>query len=67
MLHFAPRRVNKKFPTIVSDGSGGAIITWIDTRNYSHSEIDIYEQSISADGFVLVKLSLFEAMETIKE
>ncbi|MBI4549058.1 MAG: hypothetical protein HY707_13830, partial [Ignavibacteriae bacterium] len=38
------------FPTIVSDGTGGAIITWSDTR--SGSSLDIYAQRINASGVV---------------
>jgi hypothetical protein len=37
-------------PTIVSDGEGGAIVTWCDYR--SGSKPDIYAQRISADGTV---------------
>jgi predicted lipoprotein with Yx(FWY)xxD motif len=36
-------------PTIVSDGSGGAIITWYDTRSGNY---DIYVQRINASGTV---------------
>jgi hypothetical protein len=38
------------YPTIVSNGSGGAIITWIDYRNGSYA--DIYAQLINAFGVV---------------
>jgi len=34
-------------PHIVSDGSGGAIITWDDYRNGNY---DIYAQGVSASG-----------------
>jgi hypothetical protein len=37
-------------PTIVSDGSGGAIITWYDFRNGTDN--DIYAQKINASGVV---------------
>jgi len=37
-------------PAIVSDGSGGAIITWYDVRSGSY--YDIYAQRVSADGVV---------------
>ena len=37
-------------PTIASDGSGGAIITWYDSRN---GNTDIYAQRINASGAVL--------------
>ena len=37
------------FPTITSDGSGGAVITWVDDRNRN---ADIYAQRISAGGMV---------------
>ncbi len=37
------------WPTIVSDGSGGAIITWGDQRSGSY---DIYAQRVDADGNV---------------
>ncbi|MBI5589078.1 MAG: hypothetical protein HY881_01210, partial [Deltaproteobacteria bacterium] len=40
------------WPTITSDGSGGAIITWIDYRNNSFIA-DIYAQRIDASGTVL--------------
>jgi FlgD Ig-like domain/PGAP1-like protein/Fibronectin type III domain len=38
-------------PTMVSDGAGGAIVTWGDFRPGSYS--DIYAQRISADGIAL--------------
>ncbi len=40
---------NQQFPTIVSDGSGGAIITWYDGRN---GFTDIYAQHVNASGMV---------------
>ncbi len=39
-------------PTIVSDGSGGAIIAWQDHRNFAATSADIYAQKITGDGFV---------------
>jgi len=36
-------------PTIVSDGAGGAIVTWVDPRS---GNFDIYAQRISAGGTV---------------
>ncbi len=41
---------NQDAPTIVSDGSGGAIITWMDNRN---GNFDIYAQRANAFGSVL--------------
>lgn len=38
------------YPTIVSDGSGGAIITWFDYR--SSTNTDIYAQKVNASGVV---------------
>ena len=38
------------FPTIVSDGAGGAIVTWYDTRSGTNQ--DIYAQRINASGAV---------------
>jgi len=40
---------NQSSPTIVSDGSGGAIITWFDLRSGNY---DIYAQRINAGGTV---------------
>ena len=45
----APENQNR--PRIVSDGAGGAIITWHDVRN-GISNSDIYVQHIDADGNV---------------
>jgi hypothetical protein len=42
---------NHQFPRIVSDGSGGAIIAWQDSRN---GDFDIYAQWIDADAFELL-------------
>ena len=36
-------------PQLVSDGSGGAIITWVDNRN---SNTDIYAQRVNSSGLV---------------
>ena len=42
---------NQERPTIVSDGAGGAIVTWYDTR--SGAGADIYAQRINGDGVTL--------------
>ena len=47
---------NQQYPAITSDGSGGAIITWVDDRNYqinSYSLSDIYAQRINSSGATL--------------
>jgi hypothetical protein len=42
---------NQLSPTMINDGSGGAIITWMDSRNSSGLHIfDIYAQRINASG-----------------
>jgi hypothetical protein len=43
---------NQLSPTMVSDGSGGAIITWYDYRNSATTGSDIYAQRINASGAV---------------
>jgi hypothetical protein len=45
-------------PRLVSNGYGGAIMTWIDYQNVNR---DIYAQSINNEGIVPIKLSEFEA------
>src|SRR5204863_234844 len=40
---------NQIFPTIVSDGVGGAIVTWYDSRSGNY---DIYAQHVLASGAV---------------
>jgi hypothetical protein len=37
-------------PTLVPDGVGGAIVTWMDMRNAATTEWDIYAQRVSAAG-----------------
>lgn len=44
---------NQERPRIVSDNQGGAIISWIDYRNRSTNNADIYAQRIGADGSLL--------------
>ncbi len=39
-------------PSIVSDGAGGAIITWYDNRNSGTTDDDIYAQRINSAGVV---------------
>ena len=46
----APPPAISTYPTIVSDGAGGAIVTWQDCR--SGTDCDIYAQRISAAGAV---------------
>ncbi len=41
---------NQSYPTITSDGAGGAIITWYDRRSGSND--DIYAQRVDASGAV---------------
>ena len=40
---------NEIWPTITSDGAGGAVVTWMDDRNASY---DIYAQRVNASGAV---------------
>ena len=40
---------HQQLPAIVSDGAGGAIVAWQDSRR-AYSAYDIYAQRISADG-----------------
>jgi hypothetical protein len=44
--------LNQLNPTIISDGAGGAIITWQDYQGGSSSSWDIYAQRINASGSV---------------
>ena len=46
-IHLSPGPGNKRLPQLVSDGSGGAIITWMDTRNGGW---DIYAQRVDSTG-----------------
>jgi len=39
----------QRYPTIVADGAGGAVVTWFDQRN---GNIDIFAQRVSAGGTV---------------
>src|SRR5882724_287809 len=41
---------NQTLAQVISDGAGGAIITWVDTRNGAQ---DIYAQRIDATGTLL--------------
>ncbi|SHG50912.1 Por secretion system C-terminal sorting domain-containing protein [Flavobacterium fluvii] len=43
---------SQDMPTIVSDGSAGAIITWTDNRSNINDEYDIYAQRINSSGTV---------------
>jgi len=40
---------DQRFPQIISDGTGGAIIAWIDQRN---GNLDIYAQNVNPDGIL---------------
>jgi hypothetical protein len=47
ILSIAP--VDQELPALVSDGAGGAIVVWRDTRNASY---DVYAQRIESSGLV---------------
>ncbi len=40
----------QEYPQVISDGNGGAIITWQDKRN--GNDKDIYAQKVNADGVI---------------
>ncbi len=42
----------QNFPQIISDGAGGAIITWQDYRNVMTTNLDIYAQRVNSAGVV---------------
>ncbi|HTX19148.1 MAG TPA: T9SS type A sorting domain-containing protein [Bacteroidota bacterium] len=52
--------MTQQSPEIVSDGSGGAIITWADYRQ-GNTFTDIYAQSVSANSVLPVELISFTA------
>lgn len=39
-------------PRLVSDGSGGALVIWLDTRNSTTTGSDIYAQRLGTDGAI---------------
>lgn len=41
---------NQSNPDIVSDGSGGAIVTWFDARSFGTSRSDIYAQRVDGNA-----------------
>ncbi len=41
----------QRYPQIVSDGAGGAIVAWVDERS-AEGEQDVYAQRVDADGFM---------------
>jgi hypothetical protein len=49
---------DQQYPTIVSDGSGGAIITWQDPRNGTY---DIYAQRVTSDAALPIQLASLTA------
>ena len=48
------------FPSLVGDGSGGAIITWQDYRVAYPDSVDIYTQQVNANGNLGVVLGIFD-------
>ena len=44
--------LDQRYPLIISDGSGGAIITWTIDRRYTDTDENIYAQRINSTGFV---------------
>ena len=44
---------DQSLPELISDGSGGAIITWQDRRDRSSTELDIYAQRVNSAGVSL--------------
>jgi hypothetical protein len=41
---------DQSFPSILADGSGGAIIGWIDARNFGTTGFDLYVQRLDGSG-----------------
>jgi len=48
---------NQRYPWLVSDGAGGAIIAWLDARGST----DVYAQRVFSDSSLPVELSAFTA------
>jgi hypothetical protein len=46
---------------VISDGTGGALAFWVDARDSSTTDYDIYAQRLAIDGPVPVQLSLVSA------
>ena len=45
-----PTSAGQSSPAIVADGAGGAIVAWVDNRNYANSGADLYAQHLTANG-----------------
>ena len=43
-------KIYQNFPTMTSDGLGGAIFAWVDRRNYSSNKENIYAQRVNSTG-----------------
>ena len=44
---------DQRYPKIVSDGFGGAVVTWWDHRDDTITNIDVYAQRVDASGSVV--------------
>lgn len=57
--------LDQLYPKIVSDGSGGAIITWDDIRN-TNTDANIYAQRINSSGFIQWTIDGVAICDTIR-
>ena len=55
------------FPTLVSDGSSGAIITWQDYRVAYPDSVDIYAQQVNANGNLGIIIGIDELPILIRD
>ena len=52
-LTISTATLSQSNPEAIADGSGGVFIVWVDSRNYSTSNDDIYGQRVNSDGSTL--------------
>jgi hypothetical protein len=52
-LAFCSTAQEQHAPCIASDGSGGAIAAWEDSRDFATTNLDIYTQRVAGDGAIV--------------
>src|SRR5262249_47601394 len=53
-LDLCPIAQDQKFPEIVEDGAGGAVVAWSDERNNVDFRPDLYAQRVSSTGAIML-------------